>query len=130
MTGREFIAVDAGAMPWEERFREQVGRPFYVKELFTDAETGVEVAMVRYPAGLINPNHTHPCGHGMYVLEGRLVTHKGVFGPGTFVWFPEGEVMLHGASADGDVVMVIVTNKAFRIDYVTTPATDASPALK
>ena len=82
MTGREFGAVDAGAMPWEERFREQIGRPFYVKELFTDAETEVAVALVRYPAGLINPNHTHPCGHGMYVLEGRLVTHKGVFGPG------------------------------------------------
>ena len=35
--------------------------------------------------------------------------------------------MLHGASADGDVVVVVVTNKAFRIDYVTTHATDAPP---
>jgi len=79
MTGREFFAVDASAMPWEEVFRENVGRPFHKKDLFTDAETEVEVALVRYPAGLINPNHTHPCGHGMYVLEGRLVTHKGVW---------------------------------------------------
>jgi hypothetical protein len=31
------------------------------------------------------------------VLEGELVTHKGTFGPGSFVWFPEGEVMEHGA---------------------------------
>jgi quercetin dioxygenase-like cupin family protein len=54
----------------------------------------------------------------MYVLEGRLVTHKGTFGPGTFVWFPEGEVMEHGASADGDTTVVFVTNKRFRIDYV------------
>ena len=35
--------------------------------------------------------------------------------------------MVHGASADGDVVLVVVTNKAFRIDYVATPATDTPP---
>src|SRR5947208_11685541 len=71
------------------------------------------VRLVRYPAGVINPEHTHPCGHGMYVLEGTLVTHNGAFGPGCFVWFPEGEVMEHGASADGDVVVVFVTNSRF-----------------
>ena len=54
----------------------------------------------------------------MYVLEGNLVTHAGTFGPGTFVWFPEGEVMEHGASTEGDVTVLFVTNKAFRIDYV------------
>jgi ethanolamine utilization protein EutQ (cupin superfamily) len=53
----------------------------------------------------------------MYVLEGTLVTHQGSFGPGTFVWFPEGEAMEHGASAEGDVTVLFVTNKAFRIDY-------------
>jgi quercetin dioxygenase-like cupin family protein len=130
MAGREFVAVDAGAMPWEERFHERVGKPLYRKMLFTDAETGAAVSLVRYPAGVINPGHTHPCGHGMYVLEGTLVTHKGEFGPGTFVWFPEGEVMTHGASADGDVVVVFVTNKAFRIDYVGAPAAEPPPAPK
>ena len=78
----------------------------------------MEVRLVRYPAGVVNVRHTHPCGHGMYVLEGTLVTHKGKFPPGTFVWFPEGEVMEHGASADRDVVVLFVTNKGFRIDYV------------
>jgi quercetin dioxygenase-like cupin family protein len=80
--------------------------------------TGMLVRLVRYPAGVINPAHTHPCGHWMYVLEGTLATHKGDFGPGSFVWFPEGEVMEHGATAAGDVVVVFITNKPFRIDYV------------
>ena len=57
----------------------------------------------------------------MFVLEGQLVTHKGTFGPGSFVWFPEGEVMEHGASAEGDVTVVFITNKPFRIDYVEAP---------
>ena len=63
-------------------------------------------------------NHTHPCGHGMFVLGGSLVTNRGTFGPGSFVWYPEGKTMEHGASAEEDVVVLFITNKAFRIDYV------------
>ena len=118
MNNQKLVAVDATAMPWEERFNERIGRALFRKELFTDPATGVLFRLVRYPAGVINPSHTHPCGHGMYVLEGRLVTHDGTFGPGSFVWFPEGQVMEHGASAEGDVTVLFVTNKAFRIDYV------------
>jgi quercetin dioxygenase-like cupin family protein len=113
-----FFSVDTKTLPWQESFNEKIGRALLRKELFSDAETGMLVRLVRYPAGVINPDHTHPCGHGMYVLEGELVTHNGTFGPGAFVWFPEGEVMRHGASAAGDCTVVFITNKAFRIDYV------------
>jgi quercetin dioxygenase-like cupin family protein len=113
-----FVAVDANKLPWEERPNERIGRSLFRKELFIDPDTGMEVRIVRYPAGIINPSHTHPCGHGMYVLSGNLVTHKGTYGPGTFVWFPEGEVMEHGASAEGDATVVFITNKKFRMDYV------------
>ena len=111
------VAKDSAALPWQERFNEKLGRNLYRKDLFTDPETGMEVRLVRYPAGIVNPRHTHPCAHGMYVLEGTLVTHQGSFGPGSFVWFPEGEVMEHGASAEGDATVLFVTNKPFRIDY-------------
>ena len=117
MNHGNFVAIDANQHPWEERFHEKVGTAIYRKELFSDPETGMLVRLVRYPAGVINPRHTHPCGHGMYVLEGQLVTHNGKYGPGSFVWFPEGETMEHGASAEADVVAVFVTNKPFRIDY-------------
>jgi quercetin dioxygenase-like cupin family protein len=118
MVTSTFFSIDTKTMPWEERPNEKIGRSLFRKELFNDPDTGMVVRLVRYPAGIINPSHTHPCGHGMYVLEGTLVTHKGTFGPGSFVWFPEGEVMEHGASAAGDVTVVFVTNKSFRIDYV------------
>lgn len=120
-TNPELIVVDAEAMPWEERFNEQIGRALFRKNLFTDPQTGMEIRLVRYPAGIINPRHTHPCGHGMYVLQGTLVTHAGRFSPGSFVWFPEGQVMEHGASAEGDVVVLFITNKPFRIDYLDPP---------
>ena len=88
------------------------------KDLYTDPETGAEIRLVRYPAGLVNPAHTHPCGHGLYVLEGDLVTHKGTFGPGTFVWFPEGEVMEHGAGPRPMSRCSSSRTSSFRIDYV------------
>lgn len=118
MSANEFFAVDTKTLPWEESFNEHVGRTLYKMPLLTDDETGMTIRLVRYPAGVINPSHTHPCGHGMYVLQGNLVTHKGTHPPGSFVWFPEGQMMEHGASAEGDVVVVFITNKAFRIDYV------------
>ncbi len=113
-----FYAIDTSQAPWQERFNERIGAAILRKDLYTDPESGAEIRLVHYPAGVMNPRHTHPCGHGMYVLEGTLVTHKGSFGPGTFVWFPEGEVMEHGAGAAGGVTVVFVTNKRFRMDYV------------
>jgi quercetin dioxygenase-like cupin family protein len=112
-----FKAVDTAALPWEERFNEKIGRALYRKNLIEDADTGMEVRMVRYPAGVVNPLHTHPCAHGMYVLEGTLVTNAGEYGPGSFVWFPEGMDMEHGAATDGDVTVLFITNKPFDIHY-------------
>jgi quercetin dioxygenase-like cupin family protein len=118
MDTRDLIAIDTAALAWEERFNEKLGRALYRKNLITDPDTGMEVRLVRYPAGVINVRHTHPCAHGMYVLSGTLVTHAGRFGPGCFVWFPEGSVMEHGAAADGDVTVLFITNKPFEIHYV------------
>lgn len=117
MADGKLIAIDTLAMPWEERYNEHLKKTLYRKNLFEDHETGMEIRLVRYPAGVINTRHTHPCGHGMYVLEGTLVTHAGRFGPGHFVWFPEGPEMEHGAAAAADVTVLFITNKRFEIHY-------------
>ena len=113
-----FFAIDTNAVPWERRSNAHLPADIFRKVLHTDSETGVFFQIVRYPRGVVNPDHTHPCAHAIYVLEGTLTTHKGCFGPGSFVWFPEGEIMRHGATADGDVTVLLVSNKAFSIDYV------------
>jgi quercetin dioxygenase-like cupin family protein len=117
MDSGKVFAVNGDELPWEQRFNEPIGKYNYAKDLFSEPETGMEVRLVRYPAGLIVPLHTHPCGHGMYVLEGRLKTHEGSYGPGSFVWFPEGELMEHGATADGDTTVLFITNKRFDIYF-------------
>jgi quercetin dioxygenase-like cupin family protein len=120
MNDDDLKVIDTQSTPWEERFNEQVGRPLYRKDLIEDPETGMVVRLVRYPAGFINPRHTHPCAHGLYVLEGTLVTHAGQYGPGHFLWFPEGMVMEHGASPEADATVLFITNKSFAIHYLPT----------
>ncbi len=121
MPSTDVTAIDANTQPWQERFNEQAGKNLYRKDLFADPDTGMEVRMVRYPAGFTNPLHIHHCAHGMYVLEGALKTRDGEFGVGSFVWFPEGNVMEHGATADEDVTVLFITNKPFDIHYVAEP---------
>jgi quercetin dioxygenase-like cupin family protein len=113
-----FLALDTNQLPWEDRWNEALQKTLFRKNLLTDPDTGMEVRIVKYPAGVINKLHTHPCAHGMYVLEGTLVTNKGNFGPGHFVWFPEGETMEHGATATVDVIVLFITNKPFEIHYL------------
>lgn len=108
---------NVNSMPWEDEFNEKTGKMIYKKSLVYDDETGMTVTVTKYPAGFINPTHDHPCAHGMYVLEGVLHTSEGDFGPGSFIWFPEGTVMWHGATAEQDVKIIFMTNKKFFINY-------------
>jgi quercetin dioxygenase-like cupin family protein len=108
---------DTNSMPWAILEVPQINAKIPFKDLQADKDTGMQVFMVKYPAGFINTWHTHPNAHGMYVLEGTLLTHQGEFGPGSWVWFPEGGWMQHGATAKSDVVILFITNKKFGIKY-------------
>ncbi len=111
------ISSDTSSLPSQERPNPRIGMSSYRKLLHEDGETGVTVLLNFYPKGYVTKWHTHPCAHGMYVLEGILKTHEGVYGPGSFVWFPEGIVAEHGATAETDVLTLFITNKRFDIQY-------------
>ncbi len=74
-----------------------------------------------------NPWHSHPCAHGVYVLEGTLKTHQGQYSAGSFVWFPEGGIMEHGAKQDEDCTFLFITNKAFAIHFVGDESDPEAP---
>jgi anti-sigma factor ChrR (cupin superfamily) len=116
-TKQEPYSVDTNTMPWTEFYIEQLKAGIPMKPLFADPDTGMSVAKLRYRAGFTNEWHRHKCAHGMYVLDGILKTHAGSFGPGSFVWFPEGMEMEHGATQDNDVTFLFITNKPFEIQY-------------
>ena len=123
-TELKVISSDATSLTWDERPNARIGMSSYRKLLHFDGETGMSVSLNFYPKGYVTTWHTHPCGHGMYVLEGILKTHEGVYGPGSFVWFPEGIVAEHGATAETDVLTLFITNKRFDIHYQEGPQQD------
>jgi len=108
---------DTGKMDWDILDIPQINAKLPVKMLQSDPETGMTAILVKYEKGFMNTWHTHPTAHAMYVIEGTLVTHQGEFGPGSWVWFPEGGWMQHGATATSDVVVLFVTPKKFDIKY-------------
>jgi quercetin dioxygenase-like cupin family protein len=117
----EFRAVNTNEMEWVAGGK---GDPahYSMKYLYKDVNTHQVAMLVRYPAGQVMPAHTHSYGHGMYVLQGKLVTHQGTFGPGTFVWFPPNEVVTHGASPDEDVVVLFLRHEDMDINFVHSAA--------
>lgn len=111
-------AVNTNDMEWEAHFSVRNHRNNFNKYLLDDDDTGMTVRMILYPKGFLTRWHTHPCGHGIYVLKGELYTDKGVYGPGCFVWFPEGVAAEHGATDRSDVEVLFITNKAFDLFYL------------
>lgn len=110
--------LDTGKTPWEILPLHYINADLEKLSLHDDAETGMMVLKLVYRAGFTNPWHSHFCGHGFYVLDGILDTHQGQYGPGSWVWFPEGGVMYHGATKEQDCTVLFVTNKKFSIHFV------------
>jgi quercetin dioxygenase-like cupin family protein len=113
----QYTVIDTKAVEWDKSFNPTLGVDLGRLMLRKDPDNGAEIRMIRYPKGIVNPKHTHPCGHGIFVLEGKLRTHKGTYGPGTWVWFPEGETMEHGATDEADMTGIFITDRAFEIFY-------------
>lgn len=100
-----------------EHISSTTGERSFQQMLLNDADTGMIIKMVRYPKGCMVVNHKHNCGHGFYVLKGRLETNIGNFGPGSFVWFDAGVEMKHGA-LDEAMDALFISNKTFDIEYL------------
>lgn len=115
-----FLGIDASQIVPEEHehLSRRTGKVRCEQVLLDDPDTGMVIKYMRYPAGDMVPAHYHHCAHGYYVLKGVLSTNKGDYPAGSFVWFGEGEVMEHGATADQDVEVLHITNKSFDIVYV------------
>lgn len=59
-------------------------------ELLGDSESGRVTSVVRFDPGARFPEHDHPQGEEIFVLEGEFCDERGCFGPGTFQLNPEG----------------------------------------
>ncbi|MGI5989056.1 MAG: cupin domain-containing protein [Lachnospiraceae bacterium] len=112
------IYRDSQRLYWGAKTDPATGHVTFSKDLYFDEKSGLWIKLTKYPAGTVTPLHRHNCGHGMMPLSGLLHTHKGDYAPGTFVWYPEGNLAEHGAVPDEDLIDLFIIDKPFDIEYV------------
>ena len=90
-------------------------RPIGLRLLYEHPQSGEEHYLVRYPAGTRGRAHRHTAAHTIVVLDGLLEANGRVFGPGSYVHFPAGEVMKHQATAGEHCLFVLLFHGRFDV---------------
>jgi len=82
------VVIDTNAMDWQESPSAGVHR----KRLdhTGPAERGRVTSIVRFAAGSLFPEHGHPAGEEVLVLDGVFSDEAGNWGPGAYLFNPEG----------------------------------------
>jgi anti-sigma factor ChrR (cupin superfamily) len=80
--------VDTAHMEWSPSPSPSVWRKRL--HLVGGAESGQVTSVVRYDAHSRFPEHDHPEGEEIFVLEGVFSDHRGDHGPGSYLLNPEG----------------------------------------
>ncbi len=81
----EQIVVDTRSGEWVER-----GNGLSALPLYSNAQTGEVVYMVKFVPGATVAHDDHPAGEELFVVEGDLADEYGRYGPGTWVRAPAG----------------------------------------
>lgn len=82
------VVVNVDAMPFAPSPAPGVWRKRL--ELLGENECGRVTSVVRYDAGARFPQHDHPGGEEILVLEGQFCDERGCFGAGTYQLNPDG----------------------------------------
>lgn len=109
---RPTVVIDPKSMDWAP------GPPDLppgaeLKVLSADEDTGAVAALVKFPAGYLEPKHGHPCAHDILIMKGSLVdTETGkATSKGMFFYAPAGDI--HGpfqVPEDKDCIFFVVTD--------------------
>ncbi|MDJ0837652.1 MAG: cupin domain-containing protein [Acidobacteriota bacterium] len=83
-----FIKVDTAAMDWQTSPSHTVWRKRL--HLYGPKESGQVTSIVRYDPDSSFPEHGHPEGEEILVLEGVFSDQAGDWGPGSYLLNPEG----------------------------------------
>jgi quercetin dioxygenase-like cupin family protein len=110
------IVNDVGALELTASQPAIYDQPIKLRLLYTDAGSGAEHYVVRYPAGMHARRHRHSAAHTIIVLEGRLRANGRVIGPGAYCHFPANTPMHHAPTADEDCLFVTIFHGPFDVE--------------
>lgn len=96
-----------------------------VKVLF-EAPDGDQVDMlIRFPAGYVEPEHTHDSSHSVLVLEGEQVVRGEPLRPGDYLWAAGPEPHGPFEYPEGCVVFASFRGRSSQHLYPGSPAGDS-----
>lgn len=98
------LVVDPSTIDWEPI--EKLGPGAWIKVLYHEEDTGAGDYLLKFDDGFVEPLHSHPGAHHIYIISGTLVDSDGndVLTPGMFFLAPA--TVEHGpVTAKGDVIM-------------------------
>lgn len=95
--------VNAEEIPWEEDPYLELPEGVKTFTLNTNDEEGRADMFVRFPAGYVEPEHTHPSAHAVLILDGTMTVHGHTLTPGDYIYgqkAPHGPMEYHCDHAD------------------------------
>lgn len=102
MNFNQRLVIETVSMKWERSPASGVWRKPLERE---DKESGHTTSVVRYEAGAGFPEHAHPLGEEILVLEGIFSDETGDYGPGNYIRNPPGS-RHQPFSKDGCTILV------------------------
>lgn len=87
MDFKQGLVIETASMDWDQSPASGVWRKPLERE---DRESGHTSSVVRYEAGAGFPEHQHPLGEEILVLEGVFSDETGDYGPGAYIRNPPG----------------------------------------
>lgn len=91
--------IDTNAVEWQPS-REGVDM------IALRMEPGERRFLIRFAPGTDYPEHRHPQGEELFILQGYLVESGGTYGPGSYLYL--GPESTHKASAPEGCVMLVI----------------------
>jgi quercetin dioxygenase-like cupin family protein len=116
------IVRDLAALQLPPRKLEPYDRPIGLLSLHEDDDSGVEIYLVEYPAGMGATWHRHPSAHTMLVLRGELMVNGQVIGQGSLVRYDADTPMHHAPAGNGPCRFVIVFEGPSDVTVLEPPA--------
>ncbi len=95
-------------MPWTPLVEDGVNtRGLYYKPLRRDEKTDRSpTILLKFEPGASYPNHDHPGGEELFVLEGEITVGEVSLQAGDYLYCPPGT--MHGVSSEGGGVLLAV----------------------
>ena len=116
-----FIVRDLASLELPPRKLDPYDREIGLLLVHEDAESGVEIYLVEYPAAMQATWHRHPSAHTILVLKGRLEVNGTVIGTGSLCRYAAAAPMHHAPAGDTPCRFLIVFEGASDVEVVDPP---------